>query len=71
MINYFCLKGSLPKEIKAEMYDVHGTSGSVFVTVYNWVNKFERGRTSTNDKHRSGRPVEVTSSEMIYKNFPI
>jgi len=46
---------------------VHGTSAPVFATVYNWVNEFKRGRTSTNDEHRSGRLVEVTSSEMIDK----
>ena len=32
-----------------------------------WVNEFKRGRTSTKDEHRSGRPVEVSTPEMIDK----
>ena len=56
-----------PKEIKAELDEVYGTSASVFATVYNWVNEFKRGRTSTKDGHRSGGPVEVTTLEMIGK----
>jgi len=67
VIKHLYLKGLKPKEIKAELDKVHGTSAPVFATVYNWVSEFKRGRTSTNDEHRSGRPVEVTSSEMIVK----
>ena len=35
----------------------------------NWVNEFKRGRTSTKDEHRSGRPVKVTTPEMIDKIY--
>ena len=49
------------------MDEVYGTYTPVFATVYNWVNEFKRGRTSTKDEHRSGRPVEVTTPEMIDK----
>ena len=55
------------KEIKADSDEVHGTSASVFATVYNWVNEFKRGRTSTKGEHRSGHSVEVTNPEMIDK----
>ena len=34
---------------------------------FNWVNEFERGRTSIKDEHRLGSPVEVTTSETIDK----
>ena len=40
------LKGLTPKQIKAELDDVHGTSAPVFATVYNWVNEFKLGSTS-------------------------
>ena len=39
-IKHWYLKGLTPKEIKAELDEVHGTSAPVFATVYNWVNKF-------------------------------
>ena len=39
----------------------------MFASVYNWVNDFKRGCTSTKDEHRSERPVEVTTSEIIDK----
>ncbi|XP_067131309.1 histone-lysine N-methyltransferase SETMAR-like [Centruroides vittatus] len=67
VIKHLYLKGLTPKEIKAELDEVHVISAPVFATVYNWVNEFKRGRTSTKDEHRSGRPVEVTTSEMIDK----
>ena len=53
------------KEIEVELDKVHGTSAPVFANVYNWVNEFKRGNTSTKDEHRSRHPVEVTTSEII------
>lgn len=67
VIKHLHLKGLSPKEIKAELDAVHGTSAPVFATVYNWVNEFKRGRSSTKDEHRSGRPVEVSTPEIIDK----
>ena len=52
VIKHLYLKGLTPKEIKAKLDEVHGTSASVLATVYNWVSEFKRGRTSTKDKHR-------------------
>ncbi|EFN89492.1 hypothetical protein EAI_01724, partial [Harpegnathos saltator] len=37
------------------------------ITVRYWVAEFKRGRTSCQDEHRSGRPNEVTTSEMMKK----
>ncbi|GBN67408.1 hypothetical protein AVEN_236337-1 [Araneus ventricosus] len=36
VIKHFYLKGLTPKEIKAELDEVHGTSAPAFATVYNW-----------------------------------
>ncbi|KAG5316919.1 SETMR methyltransferase, partial [Pseudoatta argentina] len=58
------MKGLTPKKIKAELDNVHST---LFVTVYNWVNEFKRGRTSTCDALRSGRPIEAATPEIIDK----
>ena len=34
-------------------------------TVYNLLNEFEHGRTSTKDEPRSGRPLDMTTPVMI------
>jgi len=47
--------------------NVHSTSASAFTTVHNWVNEFKRGRTSTCDAPRSGRPIEAATPEIIDK----
>ncbi|KAG5320106.1 SETMR methyltransferase, partial [Acromyrmex heyeri] len=39
---------------------LHSTSVPAFATVYNWVNEFKRGRTSTCDAPRSGVPRLLT-----------
>ena len=67
VIKHLYLKGLTSKEIKAELDEIHGTSAPVFATVYNWVNEFKRGRTSTKDEHHSRRLEEVTTPEMIDK----
>ena len=59
VIKHMYSKGLTPKEIKAELDEVHGTSAPVFGNVCNWVNEFKRGHTFTKDEHRSGRPLEV------------
>ena len=67
MIKHLHIKGLTPKEIKAELDNVHSTSAPAFTTVYNWVNKFKRGRTFTCDASRSGRPIEAATPEIIDK----
>ena len=64
VIKQLYFKGLTPKEIKAVLDEVHGTSAPVFATVYNGVNV---AITSTKDEYRSGRLVEVTIPEMIDK----
>ena len=43
------------------------TSAPAFATVYNWVNEFKRGHTSTCDAPRSGCPIEAATPEIIDK----
>jgi len=45
------MKDLTSKEIKAELNNVHNTSAPAFATVYNWVNEFKRGRTSSSVMH--------------------
>ena len=67
VIKHLHMKGLTPKEIKAKLDNVHSTSAPAFATVYNWVDEFKRGRTSTCDALRSGRPIEAAASEIIDK----
>ena len=67
VIKHLHMKGLTPKEIKAELDNVHSTSALAFATVYNWVNEFKRGRTSTCDAPRSERPIEAATPEIIDK----
>ncbi|KAG5343257.1 SETMR methyltransferase, partial [Acromyrmex heyeri] len=67
VIKHLYMKGLTPKEIKTELDNVHSTSSPAFATVYNWVNEFKRGRTSTCDAPRSGRPIEAATPEIIDK----
>ena len=33
--------------------------------IYRWIAEFQRGRKSTKDEHRSGRPVDVCTEENV------
>lgn len=67
VIKYFCLKGKSATEIKTEMDSVLGDSAPSKSTVCSWVSEFKRGRTSTIDEPRSGRPKTASSDKMIEK----
>ena len=71
VIKYLHMKDLTPKEIKTELDNVHSTSAPAFGTVYNWVNEFKRGRTSTCDAPRSRRPIEAATPEIIDKVYDI
>jgi len=53
----------VPKQIKVELDNVHSTSAPAFATVYNWVNEFKHGRTSTCTSFES--PIEAATPEII------
>lgn len=67
VIQYFHLKGLTTTNIQAELDSTLGESAPSSTTVKYWVAEFKRGRTSCQDEHRSGRPNEVTTSEMVKK----
>ena len=54
-------------QIKAELDEVHGESASSLKTVYFWIDGFKHGLSTTKDGARSGRPIEVTTSNMVEK----
>jgi len=67
VIQYFHLKGLTPTNIKAELDSTLGESAPSFTTIKYWVAEFKRGRTSCQDEHRSGRPIEVITPEIVKK----
>jgi len=66
VIKHFYLKKWTAAQIKAELDEVHGDSAPALKTVYFWINEFKRCWTSEDEAH-PGRPVEVTTPEIIEK----
>ena len=67
VIKFFFLKGWNATQVKTELTEVCGSSSPSFATVSNWINEFKRGRLSTKDEPRSGRPKTATSEENVEK----
>ena len=49
------------------MKEVLGDNAPSQATIYRWVAEFQRGRQSTEDEYRSGRPVETCTEENIQR----
>jgi len=67
VIKHFYLKKWTAAQIKAELDEVHGDSTPALRTVYFWINEFKKGQIPTKDEACPGRPIEVTTPEMIRK----
>ena len=55
------------KDIHKEMLPMYGEHCLSRQAVHNWVQKFSEGRTSIEDEHRAGRPVEIATLEMLQR----
>ena len=67
VIQYLYLKGKTGKEIHGELANVYGSSAPSYAQVKFWVGEFKCGRTSLEDKARSGCPQDATDEEMCKK----
>ena len=53
------------KDIHKEMLPMYGEHCLSCQAVHNWVQKFSEGRTSIEDEHLAGRPVEIATPETL------
>ena len=67
VIRYVYLKRKTDQEIHCKLTNVYGSSAPLYAQVKFWVGEFKRGRTSLEDKTRSGRPSDATDEEMCNK----
>ena len=67
IIRYLYLKGKTGQKIHCELNSVYGSSAPSYAQVKFWVGEFKYGRTSLEDKTRSGRPSDATDEEMCNK----
>ena len=67
VIQYFHLKGLSPTNSKAELDSSLGESALPFTIIKYWVAELKRDHTSCQDEHHSGRPNEVTTTEIVKK----
>lgn len=61
------MKGKTHQETKEKLDKHYGDSAPSIRTVYKWFQNFRSGHMGTSDAERSGRPVEVTTPEIIDK----
>ena len=55
------------KDINKEMLPMYGEHCLSRQAVHNWVQKFSEGRTSIEDEHRAGWPVEIATPETLQR----
>ena len=65
VIKYFNMKGLSPQQIHEDMKEVLVDDAPSQATVYRWVAELKRGRQSTEDEHRTGRPIEACTDENV------
>ena len=61
VVRFLWAKGMAGKDIHKEMLPMYGEHCLSRQAVHNWVQKFSEGRTSIEDEHRVGRPVEIST----------
>lgn len=61
------MRGKTINETEEKLKKYHGDSAPSHGMVHKWFTEFRCGRTSTTDAERPGRPIEVTTEEMVTK----
>jgi len=66
-VRFFVGKKNEAKDIHKEMLPMYGEHCLSRQAVHNWVQKFSERRTSVEDEHRAGRPVEIATPETLQR----
>ena len=64
-VRFLWAKNMEAKDIHKEMLPMYREHCLSRQAVHNWVQKFSEGRTSIEDGHRAGRPVEIATPETL------
>lgn len=67
LIKHYFLRGKTITQTKTKLDKYYGNSSPSIKMVHKWFTDFRCGRTSTIDAERPGRPIEVTTPEMVNK----
>ena len=67
-VRFLFLDGKTCEEIKVKLHAVYNHAPSM-TTIRYWFNEFKRRQTSVSDEERPGRPIEVTTVDMVKKSM--
>src|SRR6476619_744441 len=67
VIRFLFLDGKTCEEMKVKLHAIYKDHALSMTTIRYWFNEFKRGRTSVFDEERPGRPIEVTTEDMVNK----
>jgi len=67
VIRFLFLDGKTCEEMKVKLHAIYKDHAPSMTTIRYWFNEFKRGRTSVFDEERPGRPIEVTTEDMVNK----
>ena len=67
VIRFLFLDGKTCEEIKVNLHAVYKEQVPSMTTIIYWFNEFQRSRTFVFDEERPGRPIEVTTADMVKK----
>ena len=63
VVRFLWAKNMEAKDIHKEMLPMYCEHCLSRQPIHNWAQKFSEGRTSIEDEHRAGRPVEIATPE--------
>ena len=68
VIRFLFWVGKTCEEIKVKLHAVYKDYAPSMTTIRYWFNEHKRGRTSVFDEERPGRPIELTTENMVKNN---